>query len=578
MFRFTCGLVLLAVAALACVPGIAHALGVRLSIRGAGAVQKASILNPVGAECGLRGLQSPTTTPTGILGDQCVPGSPTVWEADNQEPDTALTGGPSGLVPSSSASFTFTSSEPGDFLCSLDSGAQETCESGIAFSGLAEGPHSFQVWARNASGVLDPTPAERVWTVDTVAPETTIVSGPPHGSSTTSSSAAFTFSSSESGDFVCRLDFGAEQPCESEISYTGLAEGTHSFEVWARDAAGNVDSTPDERSWTIDTGPPDTSILTGPPSGPVASSSATFTFRSSEPGDFVCSLDGGVEEPCVSGVSYAGLSEGPHGLRVWARDGSGVLDPTPAEWAWTVDTLAPDTSILTGPAGLTTRTTATITFASSEAGSSFLCRLDSRSAVPCSSPFTAGGLEVGPHTLRVWAIDAAGNDDVTPAELRWTVTAPPPQPPGPEPPTAPQPPAPQPPAPQPSAPQPPAAPAGPGRSLAPVRSIALAPGGLRLSKGTVRLKVSCPPGPACSGSVTIATAGPVGASKQRGVRLGKTTYRLAGGKRATLRVKLSAKGLRLLRKAAKARVKITAVTVGASGRKANASWTRTLRR
>ncbi len=71
--RRTAALLLLTVASLAS-PGVAHALGVRISIRGAGAIQETSVFNLIGAECGPSGFQSSPTNPTGIVGGQCVPG------------------------------------------------------------------------------------------------------------------------------------------------------------------------------------------------------------------------------------------------------------------------------------------------------------------------------------------------------------------------------------------------------------------------------------------------------------------------------------------------------------------------
>ncbi len=93
---------------------------------------------------------------------------------------------------------------------------------------------------------FDPPPPS----LDTTAPETTISSGP--SGTTTSTSASFGFGSSESGSsFQCSLDSGAWSSCTSPKSYNGLAVGKHTFAVAATDAAGNPDSTPATRSWTI---------------------------------------------------------------------------------------------------------------------------------------------------------------------------------------------------------------------------------------------------------------------------------------------------------------------------------------
>jgi hypothetical protein len=88
--------------------------------------------------------------------------------------------------------------------------------------------------------------------LDTTPPETTIDSGP--SGTVKSRDATFTFSSSEAGStFVCSLDSGAFSPCSSPPgkTYSNLANGTHTFEVKATDAAGNTDPTPDSRSWKV---------------------------------------------------------------------------------------------------------------------------------------------------------------------------------------------------------------------------------------------------------------------------------------------------------------------------------------
>ena len=57
-------------------------------------------------------------------------------------------------------------------------------------------------------------------------------------------------------------------------------------------------------------------------------------------------------------------------------------------------------------------------FAADEAGARFRCRLDRRPFRPCASPrrYRVGR---GPHAFRVFAVDAAGNRDASPARYRF---------------------------------------------------------------------------------------------------------------------------------------------------------------
>ena len=91
--------------------------------------------------------------------------------ADQVPPDTAITAGPSGPVASRSASFSFGASEgDANFECSLDGAPLTECGTPHGVDGLADGTHTLRVQARDGGDNLDPSPAERSWTVDTVAP------------------------------------------------------------------------------------------------------------------------------------------------------------------------------------------------------------------------------------------------------------------------------------------------------------------------------------------------------------------------------------------------------------------------
>jgi subtilisin-like proprotein convertase family protein len=99
---------------------------------------------------------------------------------DKSAPDTSITSGPSTPVSSRSASFTFVSSEPGSiFECSIDGTPITECNSPQAFSGLADGTHTFRVQARDLADNLDPSAAERSWTVDGTAPAVSLAAPRP---------------------------------------------------------------------------------------------------------------------------------------------------------------------------------------------------------------------------------------------------------------------------------------------------------------------------------------------------------------------------------------------------------------
>jgi hypothetical protein len=87
------------------------------------------------------------------------------------------------------------------------------------------------------------------------------------------------------------------------------------------------------------------------------------------------------------------------------------------------DSTSPDTTITAGPSGVMSTSEATFEFSSSEAGSSFECRLDSAAWAKCSSPTMYSGLADASHTFDARATDAAGNTDASPATRTWTVVA-----------------------------------------------------------------------------------------------------------------------------------------------------------
>ncbi len=343
------------------------------------------------------------------------------WRIDVTPPDTSITAAPAALTNQATATFTFSSNETGgSFECSLDGAAFTACASPATSANLSEGTHSFQVRARDAAGNLDATPASHSWQVDLTKPDTALTAAP--ATPTTQTSASFTFSSNDTGaSFECSLDGAAFSACTSPATYTHLAEGMHSFQVRARDVAGNVDASPAAHSWQVDLTAPDTSI-TAAPANPTNQSTASFSFSASEASvSFECRLDGAAFTACTSPVTYANLAEGMHAFQVRARDAVGYVDASAASHTWHIDLAPPDTSITAAPAALTHQATASFTFSSNDAGASFECSLDGAAFSACTSPTTSANLSEGMHAFQVRARDAAGNVDATPASHAWQV-------------------------------------------------------------------------------------------------------------------------------------------------------------
>lgn len=170
-------------------------------------------------------------------------------------PETTITSGPSGATTSTGATFQFTSNvSPSSFECRLDGSLFTTCASPKSYGGLADGSHTFEVRAKDATGLVDPTPATRTWRVDTLAPAAPNLIGPADGASTPNGKPAFDWSdvADPSGvKYEIQVDNSGTGFPSPEINRTGLtgsnftstiklAKATYYWRVRATDGAGNI--------------------------------------------------------------------------------------------------------------------------------------------------------------------------------------------------------------------------------------------------------------------------------------------------------------------------------------------------
>jgi CSLREA domain-containing protein len=363
------------------------------------------------------------------------PASRTWTVVDAIAPETSINTVPANPSESTTATFTFSSNEPtATFECSLDAATFAACASPHQELGLALGLHSFSVRAVDASGNTDLTPEVYEWTVIDLTPPDTLITVAPENP-TEISTAVFVFASVPLGiiDFECSLNGAAFAECESPYVIENLPLGSYELQVRAIDLAGNADLSPAIHLWTFqDTIAPDTIIESGP-SSETLSTSASFEFAASETNvSFECRLDNELDfTPCLAIHERSGLEVGSHELLVRARDGSGNVDLTPAEYFWTItlplDTTPPNTVIDTAPPTHTLLTSATFNFSSDDLfGTSFECSLDNDGSFSsCVSPVHLTELEPGEYTFLVRAQDTVGNIDPTPATYTWTVLPPP---------------------------------------------------------------------------------------------------------------------------------------------------------
>jgi hypothetical protein len=201
-------------------------------------------------------------------------------------------------------SFAFSADGAKGYQCSVDGSAFSSCRSPLTIGPLAEGAHDLRVRAlddRDRTG-----PATRAaFVIDLAAPDTTISAAP--SAMTRSRSAVVRFSSSEAGStFKCRLDSQPWGSCTSPKGFTGLADGRHAFSVRATDRVGNPDRTPATTTWTIDTQPPDTKIVKGPPTNTRATSTTIGFTATEKPSSFQCRLDTQPFQACTNPVKLTG--------------------------------------------------------------------------------------------------------------------------------------------------------------------------------------------------------------------------------------------------------------------------------
>jgi len=169
----------------------------------------------------------------------------TYTPVDVDPPDTIITGGPTGIITSNSASFAFTGSDNetqtsnlvyATYLQGYDSGwSGFSSSTSITYNNLPDGSYTFQVQAKDQAGNIDPNPARRSFTVAVTTCSYSVSSagntfGPGGGSGVVSVTASIGCSwtasiTDRSRDWI-RISSGSMGSGNGAVNYIVLANNT----------------------------------------------------------------------------------------------------------------------------------------------------------------------------------------------------------------------------------------------------------------------------------------------------------------------------------------------------------------
>ena len=296
-------------------------------------------------------------------------------ESQPPPPETTITKGPPDPDNGTSATFEFSSSEPGStFQCALDvdaASAYSPCTSPKTVpdvgQNLAEGWHTFYVKA-TGSGGTDTTPDTRSWKVDITEPAAPVISSPPEGGRVGSS---FTVSGTAEPDSTVQLSEGTASKGSATASSTGnwsillsgITEGSHTYKAKATDTAGNTSAESNPRTVTVDTTASDAPVITSPAegarlkvssltiAGTAEANSTVEVFEATASGD----TSKGTTQVDASGAwtkTISGVSDGSHTYKAKAKDAAGNTSGFSNSRTVTVDTVKPQVSSTTPPTPL----------------------------------------------------------------------------------------------------------------------------------------------------------------------------------------------------------------------------------
>ena len=413
-------------------------------------------------------LASPTLSGFGNVGDDFHGLTVELLDLTATPGAPQLSGTPSALINSASASISFSGEENATFTCSVDGGEYAACGgSPMVLSGLSDGDHSLSVKQTNAFTDNTSEAATASWTVDATAPAAPVAlsDSDPMPSGVVKTQGITIMITGDGGDdsrLECSKEGGEYFDCGTNgvgiTTMYDMQDGPHSFAVREVDAAGNV-SQAATYNWTVDTIAPGAPNVTSPTSADTLTG-ADVPFEATSDGaiGLSCKLDDGAWAPCPSSIGAPGdgstITVGGDTLLHWGETSTtdpiiyGINSGSGPQWIDVVanpfgrsftatevlaylitngsESNAPCEEIAGFMQWMAGGDLALATSTNSAPDKFNTFRLDCSSTLAEVGPGGPGafkGLTEGSHTLSVKAVDAAGNESDT-TDVTWTVLTP----------------------------------------------------------------------------------------------------------------------------------------------------------
>ena len=290
----------------------------------------------------------------------------------------------------------------------------------VTVNGVADGAHNYVARATDAAGNVSGSSNTRTITVDTVAPNAPIIGG---ANATQNSSTVTLTGTGEAGATITVLEGATTRGTATatggtwSVTINSVADGSHSYVVTARDAAGNTSGNSNTRTIVVDTVAPNAPVIGG--SNGAQNTSTVTLSGTAEAGATVTVLEGATTRGTATAtggnwtVTINIVADGTHSYVATARDAAGNTSGNSNTRTITVDTLAPNAPVIGGSNGAQNSSTVTLS-GTAEAGATVevfegAASRGTTTATGGNWTMAINGVADGIHSYVATARDAAGN-------------------------------------------------------------------------------------------------------------------------------------------------------------------------